>query len=74
MDKNRFYSFVLFAGILIGALMAAYSVIEKSNISDYKWAAKIEDTSIPMEVSFTIRRTGSRQKIALKPRRQKICT
>ena len=53
MDKNRFYSFILFAGILIGALMAAYSVIEKSNISDYKWAAKIEDTSIPMEKYLT---------------------
>lgn len=53
MDKNRSYSFVLFAGILIGALMAAYSVIEKSNISDYKWAAKIEDTSIPMEKYLT---------------------
>ena len=53
MDKNRFYSFVLFAGILIGALMAAYSIIEKSNISDYKWAAKIEDTSIPMEKYLT---------------------
>ena len=33
--------------------MAAYSVIEKSNISDYKWAAKIEDTSIPMEKYLT---------------------
>lgn len=53
MDKNRFYSFVLFAGILLGALMAAYSVIKKSNISDYKWAAKIEDTSIPMEKYLT---------------------
>ena len=53
MDKNRFYSFVLFAGILIGALMAAYSIIEKSNISDYEWAAKIEDTSIPMEKYLT---------------------
>ena len=53
MDKNRFYPFVLFAGILLGALMAAYSVIEKSNISDYKWAAKIEDTSIPMEKYLT---------------------
>ena len=53
MDKNRFYSFVLFAGILLGALMAAYSVIEKSNITDYKWAAKIEDTFIPMEKYLT---------------------
>jgi len=53
MDKSRFYSFVLFAGILLGALMAAYSVIEKSNISDYKWAAKIEDTFIPMEKYLT---------------------
>lgn len=53
MDKNRFYSFVFFAGILLGALMAAYSVIEKSNISDYKWAAKIEDTFIPMEKYLT---------------------
>jgi len=33
--------------------MAAYSVIEKSNISDYKWAAKIEDTFIPMEKYLT---------------------
>jgi len=53
MDKSRFYSFVLFAGILLGALMAAYSVIEESNISDYKWAAKIEDTFIPMEKYLT---------------------
>ena len=49
MDKKRFYNFVLFSGIIIGAAMAAYSIIEKSNLSNYEWAAKIEDISIPME-------------------------
>ena len=49
MDKKRFNNFVLFSGIIIGAAMAAYSIIEKSNLSNYEWAAKIEDISIPME-------------------------
>ena len=49
MDKKRFYNLVLFSGIIIGAAMAAYSIIEKSNLSNYEWAAKIEDISIPME-------------------------
>ena len=49
MDKKRFYNFVLFSGIIIGVAMAAYSIIEKSNLSNYEWAAKIEDISIPME-------------------------
>ena len=49
MDKKRFYNFVLFSGIIIGAAMAAYSIIEKSNLSNYEWAAQIEDISIPME-------------------------
>jgi hypothetical protein len=49
MDKKRFYNFVLFSGMIIGAAMAAYSIIEKSNLSNYEWAAKIEDISIPME-------------------------
>ncbi len=49
MDKKRFYNLVLFSGIIIGAAMAAYSIIERSNLSNYEWAAKIEDISIPME-------------------------
>ena len=33
--------------------MAGFSIIEKSNISNFQWAAKIEDTSIPMEKYLT---------------------
>ena len=29
--------------------MAGFSIIQKSNTSSLNWAAKIEDTSIPME-------------------------
>ena len=49
MVSDRFYSFVLFLGMIIGASLAAFSVIERSNLSNYEWAAKIEDVSIPMD-------------------------
>ncbi len=49
MNRSRTYTFVLFIGLTLGAFMAGFSVIQKSNIVNYQWAAKIEDTSIPME-------------------------
>ena len=53
MNKNNLNTLILFAGLIIGALMAGFSIIEISNISNFQWAAKIEDTSIPMEKYFT---------------------
>ena len=49
MNKKNLNTIILFTGLIIGALMAGFSIIEKSNISNSQWAAKIEDTSIPME-------------------------
>ena len=49
MVSDKFYSFVLFLGMIIGASLAAFSIIERSNLSNYEWAAKIEDVSIPMD-------------------------
>ena len=49
MNKSKAYTSILFIGLILGALMAGFSVIQKSNIVNYQWAAKIEDTSIPME-------------------------
>ena len=53
MNKINLNTLILFAGLIIGALMAGFSIIEKSNISNFQWAAKIEDTSIPMEKYLT---------------------
>ena len=36
-------------GLIIGALLAGLSIIQESNITNFKYAAKIEDTSISME-------------------------
>ena len=49
MNKSKAYTSILFIGLTLGALMAGFSVIQKSNIVNYQWAAKIEDTSISME-------------------------
>ena len=49
MNKSKAYTSILFIGLTLGALMAGFSVIQKSNIVNYQWDAKIEDTSIPME-------------------------
>ena len=53
MNKSKAYTSILFIGLTLGALMAGFSVIQKSNIVNYQWAAKIEDTSIPMEKYLT---------------------
>ena len=49
MDKEKFYTLVLSAGLIVGALLAGLSIIQESNITNFKYAAKIEDTSISME-------------------------
>ena len=49
MDKEKRYTIILSVGLIIGALLAGLSIIQESNISNFKYAAKIEDTSISME-------------------------
>ena len=49
MDKEKLYTLVLSAGLIVGALLAGLSIIQESNITNFKYAAKIEDTSISME-------------------------
>ena len=48
MDKKRFTLILLF-GMIFGAVLAAISIVEESSMSNYQWAAKIEDTIIPMD-------------------------
>ena len=49
MDKENLYTLILSVGLIIGALLAGLSIIQESNITNFKYAAKIEDTSISME-------------------------
>ena len=49
MDKEKLYTLILSVGLIIGALLAGFSIIQESNITNFKYAAKIEDTSISME-------------------------
>ena len=49
MDKEKLYTLVLSIGLFVGALLAGLSIIQESNITNFKYAAKIEDTSISME-------------------------
>ena len=53
MNKKNLHNIILLSGLIVGALMAGFSIIEKSNLSNFQWAAKIEDTSIPMEKYLT---------------------
>ena len=48
MDKKR-YTLILLFGMIFGAVLAAISIVEESSVSNYQWAAKIEDTNIPMK-------------------------
>ena len=48
MDKKR-YTLILLFGMIFGAVLAAISIVEESSMSNYQWAAKIEDTIIPMD-------------------------
>ena len=47
MDKR--YTLILLFGMIFGAVLAAISIVEESSVSNYQWAAKIEDTIIPMD-------------------------
>ena len=49
MDKENTYSLLLLLGLIVGAGMAAISIVEESNLTNYEWAAKIEETTISME-------------------------
>ena len=40
---------ILGIGLIIGILLAALAIVEKNNITDQNWAAKIEDQVIPYE-------------------------
>jgi len=42
-------SLILLFGMIFGAVLAAISIVEESSVSNYQWAAKIEDTIIPMD-------------------------
>ena len=53
MDKENTYSLLLLLGLIIGAGMAAISIVEESNLTNYEWAAKIEETTISMEKYLT---------------------
>ena len=53
MNKNKLRTVFLSSGLLLGAVMAAFSVVQESNLSNYDWAAKIEDRSIPKEKYLT---------------------
>ena len=53
MDKENTYSLLLLLGLIVGAGMAAISIVEESNLTNYEWAAKIEETTISMEKYLT---------------------
>ena len=49
MDDLTKHQSILGIGLIIGTLLAALAVVEKNNITDQNWAAKIEDQLIPYE-------------------------
>ena len=49
MDNLSKHQSVLGLGLILGIVLAAISIVEKNNISDRNWAAKIEDQVIPKE-------------------------
>jgi len=49
MDNLTKHQSILGIGLIIGTLLAASAVVEKNNITDQNWAAKIEDQLIPYE-------------------------
>ena len=49
MDDLTKHQSILGIGLIIGTLLAALAVVEKNNITDQNWAAKIEDQVIPYE-------------------------
>ena len=49
MDDLTKHQSILGIGLIIGILLAALAIVEKTNITDQNWAAKIEDQLIPYE-------------------------
>jgi len=49
MDDLTKHQSILGIGLIIGILLAALAIVEKNNITDQNWAAKIEDQVIPYE-------------------------
>jgi len=49
MDDLTKHQSILGIGLIIGILLAALAIVEKNNINDQNWAAKIEDQLIPYE-------------------------
>ena len=49
MDNLTKHQSILGIGLIIGTLLAALAIVEKNNITDQNWAAKIEDKLIPYE-------------------------
>ena len=49
MDDLTKHQSILGIGLIIGILLATFAIVEKNNITDQNWAAKIEDQLIPYE-------------------------
>ena len=49
MNNLLKHHYTLGFGLIIGILLATFTIVEKNNISDQNWAAKIEDRLIPLE-------------------------
>ena len=47
MNNLLKHHYTLGFGLIIGILLATFTIVEKNNISDQNWAAKIEDRLIP---------------------------
>ena len=49
MDNLTKHQSILGIGLIIGVLLASFAIVERNNITDQNWAAKIEDQLIPYE-------------------------
>ena len=49
MNSSLKHHYILGLGLVIGISLATLTIVEKNNISDQNWAAKIEDRLIPFE-------------------------
>ena len=49
MNNLLKHHYILGLGLVIGIFLATLTIVEKNNISDQNWAAKIEDQLIPFE-------------------------
>ena len=49
MDNLTKHQSILGIGLITGVLLASFAIVERNNITDQNWAAKIEDQLIPYE-------------------------